>query len=202
MKSICVFCGSRFGAKPSYRAAAERLGELAARAGLDMIYGGGHVGLMGAAADAARRAGGQVIGFIPDDLLRREVGHDKISELVVTDTMSARKDLMIERADAFAVLPGGMGTLDEFFEVLTLRQLGYHDKPMVLINIEGFWDPLLTMMKQIIETDFAGDNVYSMISSVDDVEGFFPAIGVSLPSSAGSGEAPSASLPRLTEGMA
>jgi uncharacterized protein (TIGR00730 family) len=178
MKAICVFCGSQFGNRPSFRSAAARLGELAATAGLQIVYGGGHVGLMGAVADAATSAGGQVIGLIPESLLVREVGHRAISELIVTDTMSARKDRMIERADAFAVLPGGMGTLDEFFEVLTLHQLGYHEKPIVLINIDGYWDPLMSMIELAVEQGFAGDNVYSMIRSVDDVDGFFEAVGI------------------------
>lgn len=201
MKAICVFCGSRFGRQASHRAAAARLGELTAMAGLDIVYGGGHVGLMGTVADAAMRAGGNVIGLIPERLLGREAAHRAISKLVVTDTMSDRKDQMIERADAFAVLPGGMGTLDEFFEVLTLHQLGYHEKPIILINIEGYWDPLMAMIKQTVDHGFAGDDIYAMIRSVDDVEGLFPAIGIEPPSPATSADT-SAALPRPSEALA
>lgn len=189
--SICVFCGSRFGEKPIYRTAAARLGELLALAGLEIVYGGGHVGLMGTVADAAMNAGGHVVGLIPERLMSREVGHRSISELVVTDKMSDRKDQMIERSDAFAVLPGGLGSLDELFEVLTLYQLGYHRKPTVLINIEGYWDPLLAMIQQTVDHGFAGADIHSMITSVDNVEALLPALGLATPK-----PAPAATMPR------
>ena len=139
--SICVFCGSRYGADPRFRAAATRFGELAGSAQIRLIYGGGHVGLMGAVADAAIAAGGEVIGLIPTRLLEREVGHRAITELVVTQDMFERKQQMIDRADAFVVLPGGLGTLDELLEVVTLRQLGYHAKPIVVVNLGGYLGP-------------------------------------------------------------
>lgn len=182
IRSICVFCGSKFGRRPSYQSAAVRLGELAAAAGLEIVYGGGHVGLMGTVADAAMKAGGRVTGFIPERLLELEVGHRDISELIVTKAMSDRKDRMIEHSDAFAILPGGLGTLDELFEVLTLRQLGYHDKPIVLLNIENYWDPLLALIERTVDEDFTGSDVSSMISSVTDVDAFFTAIGVEVTS--------------------
>ena len=139
-----------------YRSDAARLGELCGQNAVDVVYGGGHVGLMGVVADAAMEAGGKVIGFIPERLLDWEVGHHGISELVVTDNMSDRKDKMVARSDAFAILPGGLGTLDELFEVLTLRQLGYHEKPIILINIDGFWDPLAALVRQVVEHGFCG----------------------------------------------
>lgn len=197
VKSVCVFCGSKFGKLPSYRTAAARLGELSALAGLEIVYGGGHVGLMGTVADAAMKAGGHVTGIIPERLLALEVGHHAISELVVTDKMSDRKDQMIERSDAFAILPGGLGTLDEFFEVLTLNQLGYHDKPCILIDIEGYWAPLLSLIKQTVDNGFASPKISSMVRSVNDVEAFFPAIGIDTPPARSS-----AAMPRSVQGMA
>jgi uncharacterized protein (TIGR00730 family) len=179
--SICIFCGSQLGADPRFRAAATRLGELAGAAGLKVIYGGGRVGLMGAAADATMAAGGQVVGLIPARLLEREVGHRAITELIVAQDMFDRKDQMIERADAFVVLPGGLGTLDELLEVLTLRQLGYHAKPIVLVNLAGYWDLLIALMDRIIEQGFAAPSVRTLYRVVDTVEEVLPALGISEP---------------------
>jgi uncharacterized protein (TIGR00730 family) len=176
--SLCVFCGSQFGSDRSFRAAAARLGELAAAAGIKVIYGGGRVGLMGAAADATMAAGGEVVGLIPARLLEREVGHPQITELVVTRDMFDRKDQMIARADGFVVLPGGLGTLDELLEVLTLRQLGYHSKPIVVVNIAGYWDPLLRMVDQIVDQGFAAPSARDLFSSVTSIEQVLPALGV------------------------
>lgn len=178
IRSLCVFCGSRFGAKPRFRAEAARLGERCAEEGIELVYGGGHVGLMGVVADAAIAAGGKVTGLIPKSLLDREVGHHDISELIVTESMSARKDDMIARSDAFAVLPGGLGTLDELFEVLTLRQLGHHRKPTVLINIDGFWDPLDALIRNTVELGFADADVYAMIRTVECADAVLPVLGI------------------------
>lgn len=175
--SLCIFCGSRHGASPAYRAQAERLGELCGQNRIEVVYGGGHVGLMGVVADAAMAAGGKVTGLIPEHLLNREVGHREISELIVTDTMFDRKEQMIARSDAFAVLPGGLGTLDELFEVITLRQLGYHQKPIVLINVDGFWDPLNALIRQVVDGEFAGSDVYPMMQTVADADAVLPALG-------------------------
>jgi uncharacterized protein (TIGR00730 family) len=180
-KSLCVFCGSQHGADRRFRAAAARLGELAAGAGLKLIYGGGRVGLMGAVADAAMATGGEVLGLIPARLLELEVGHRAISELIVARDMFDRKDQMIARADGFVVLPGGLGTLDELLEVVTLRQLGYHNKPIVLVNLAGYWDPLIALVDQVITHGFAAPNVralYRVVASVDEV---LPALGVDAP---------------------
>lgn len=176
--SLCVFCGSRVGQTVAYRDQAARLGQLCAESAVKVVYGGGHVGLMGVVADAAMAAGGEVVGFIPERLLKREVGHQNISDLIVTESMFDRKALMINQSDAFAILPGGFGTLDELFEVLTLRQLGYHEKPIVLINIDGFWDPLNNLMARVIGAGFAEQNVVSMIRSVDDADAVLPALGI------------------------
>ena len=176
--SVCVFCGSQYGADPRYRAAAVRFGELAGAAGLHVIYGGGRVGLMGAIADAAISAGAQVTGLIPARLLEREVGHRAISELVVTRDMFERKAQMIERADAFVILPGGLGTLDELLEVETLRQLGYHDKPIVMINLDGYWDPYLALVERVIDQGFAAPSVRRLIAVVGEVEEALAELGV------------------------
>ncbi len=198
IKSICIFCGSQYGNRDRYRSDATRLGELCAVAGLDIIYGGGHVGLMGAVADAAMKAGGRVIGFIPEHLLAREVGHEGISELIVTKKMSDRKDQMIERSDAFAILPGGLGTLDELFEVLTLHQLGYHQKPAILINSGGYWDPLLALIQRTVDGGFADQSILPMMKSVDHVDALFASLGLDTPLTETKG---GQTMPLSTRGM-
>jgi hypothetical protein len=177
-KSLCVFCGSQHGTDRRFRAAATRLGELAAGAGLQLIYGGGRVGLMGAVADAAMAAGGEVVGLIPARLLEREVGHRAITELIVARDMFDRKDQMIARADAFIVLPGGLGTLDEMLEVVTLRQLGYHAKPIVLVNLAGYWDPLIALVERVVEYDFAAADARGLFQVVASVDEVLPALGI------------------------
>jgi uncharacterized protein (TIGR00730 family) len=144
--SICVYCGSRFGDDPAFEAAARELGTLVAQAGGQLVYGGGRVGLMGTVADAALAAGGHVVGVIPDALMQREVGHAGLSELHVVHTMHERKQRMAERADAFVALPGGIGTLEELYEMWSWQQLGYHDKPVALLNVAGYYDALLDFM--------------------------------------------------------
>jgi uncharacterized protein (TIGR00730 family) len=152
--TVCVFCGSRDGANPAYLAAATALGSAVAGRGWGLVFGGGRVGLMGAVADAALAAGGQVTGVIPDALWRREVGHTGLSELLVVGSMHERKQEMADRADAFIALPGGFGTFEEFFEVLTWAQLGFHAKPCILLDVEGFWDPLAMMVDRATEEGF------------------------------------------------
>jgi len=144
--SIAVFCASANGARPEYRAAAEELGRALASRGLGLIYGGARVGLMGAVADAALAAGGYVVGVIPHVLVDKEVAHQGITELHVTSTMHTRKALMSEKADAFLILPGGYGTFEEMFEVLAWQTLKIHSKPVVLLNVAGFYDKLLEFL--------------------------------------------------------
>jgi hypothetical protein len=146
--SVCVYCGSRHGARESYTAAARRLGQLIGERGWQLVYGGGRVGLMGELADAALAAGARVVGVIPDSLMRREVGHPGLSELHVVQTMHMRKQAMAERADAFVALPGGIGTFEELFEVWSWRQLGYHDQPIGLLEVDGYYEPLLAFMRR------------------------------------------------------
>jgi uncharacterized protein (TIGR00730 family) len=190
ISSICLFCGSRFGGDPVYREAAARFGLLAARAGVDVVYGGGDVGLMGVAADAATEAGGRVIGFIPARLLEREVGHRGITELVVTASMFERKDRMIGLADAFVVLPGGLGTLDELLEVITLRQLDYHDKPIVVVDTGGFFRPFVALIDRVVAAGFATPSCRRLFEVVDDVDEAFHTLGIAEapPSRAAAGE--------------
>jgi uncharacterized protein (TIGR00730 family) len=152
--SVCVYCGSRFGRDPAFAEAARGLGHAIGTRGWQLVYGGGNVGLMGVVADAVLAAGGRVVGVIPDSLMRREVGHSGLSELHVVQTMHERKQLMAERADAFVALPGGIGTLEELYEMWSWRHLGYHAKPIGLLNTAGFYDRLLTFMQQTVHDGF------------------------------------------------
>jgi uncharacterized protein (TIGR00730 family) len=161
--SVAVYCGSRFGDRPAYEAAARSLGRSIAGSGGTVVYGGGRVGLMGALADAALAAGGQVVGVIPQALMDREVGHTKLTELHVVQTMHERKQLMAERADAFITLPGGIGTLEEIYEVWSWQQLGYHDKPVALLNVEGYYDALLEFMRVSHERGFVSTPQYEAL---------------------------------------
>jgi uncharacterized protein (TIGR00730 family) len=154
MRSVCVFCGSRAGSRSEYTSAASELGALLAERGLTLVYGGGNVGLMGRIADAALAAGGKVIGVIPQSLVDREVAHHGVSELRIVHTMHERKALMNDLADAFIALPGGFGTLDEFFEVLTWAQLGIHNKPCGLLNVAGYFDHLLAAANHMAAEGF------------------------------------------------
>ncbi|HEX2330128.1 MAG TPA: TIGR00730 family Rossman fold protein [Candidatus Angelobacter sp.] len=154
IKSICVFCGSSFGARPAYKSAAEELGRLLAGRGIRLVYGGGCVGLMGAIADAALAAGGEVIGVIPDSLMRREVGHRGVTKLHVVETMHQRKALMADLSDAFIALPGGFGTMEEMFEIVTWSQLGIQHKPCGLLNVEHYWADILRAIDHAVEERF------------------------------------------------
>ena len=146
MKSICVFCGGNPGARPSYGAAARRLGEFMAERGMSLVYGGAQVGLMGVIADAVLGGGGEVLGVIPTFLAGKEIAHQGLTELRIVSSMHERKALMAERADAFVALPGGFGTLDELFEILTWAQLGLHQKPCGVLNVDGYFDGLLSYL--------------------------------------------------------
>lgn len=154
LTTICVFCGANSGANPAYRLAAERFGTALARSGRRLVYGGGHVGLMGAIADAVLAAGGGAIGVIPQHLMDREIAHPGLTELRVVASMHERKATMAELADAFVTLPGGLGTLEELFEVWTWGQLGLHRKPYGLLNVERFFDPLLNYLDHAVAERF------------------------------------------------
>ncbi|MBK8149668.1 MAG: TIGR00730 family Rossman fold protein [Acidobacteria bacterium] len=154
MKSITVFCGSNSGFRSEYAEAAKRLGNLFVSDGIRLVYGGGKVGLMGVIADEVMRGGGTVVGIIPDSLERKEVGHREVTELLVVDSMHERKAKMAEFADGFIAMPGGIGTFEEFFEILTWAQLGFHNKPCGILNIAGYYDGLLALCDNAVTEGF------------------------------------------------
>ncbi|HWD59657.1 MAG TPA: TIGR00730 family Rossman fold protein [Stellaceae bacterium] len=173
---LCVYCGSSAGADPRYREAAVELGAGLAARGMELVYGGGRNGLMGALADAVLAGGGRVTGIIPVHLEHREVAHKGLDELVVVTDMHQRKRVMAERADAFAVLPGGVGTLDETIEILSWRQLGLHEKPLFVIDVGGYWSPLAALFEHIVAARFAAPLVPGLVSFVPDVGALFAAL--------------------------
>ncbi|MEL7097566.1 MAG: TIGR00730 family Rossman fold protein [Pseudomonadota bacterium] len=166
--AICVFCGSRSGSNPAFAREAEALGRGMAEAGARLVYGAGDVGLMGVTARAAQTAGGETLGVIPQHLEAREVGKRDLTTFIVTETMHERKKVMFMNCDAVVVLPGGAGSLDEVFEVLTWRQLGLHAKPIVLVNVAGYWDPLIAMIDHVIAHGFADATIKEFITVAED----------------------------------
>jgi len=168
MQRVCVFCGSSAGTKPEYREAAETVGRLLAERGIELVYGGGNVGLMGAVADACLAAGGRVIGVIPQGLMNREVGHPGLTELRVVESMHERKALMADLSDGFLCLPGGYGTWDEFCEILTWAQLGLHGHACGLLNVAGYYDPLLAMADRAFEEGFVREANRQLILADED----------------------------------
>lgn len=154
IRSVCLFCGSRNGLNSRYREEADALGRLLAKNGMELVYGGGHVGLMGTAADACLQAGGRVTGVIPQGLFDREVAHESLTVLHITDTMHARKAKMETLSDAFIAMPGGFGTLDELCEIITWSQLGIHKKPVLLMNTDGFWNGFMTFIDTAVKDGF------------------------------------------------
>lgn len=175
--SLCVYCGSRLGDSPVFEQAARTLGERLAARGGRLVYGGGRVGLMGTIADAVLRGGGQVVGVIPQALMQREVGHAGLTELHVVQTMHERKQRMAERADAFVALPGGIGTLEELYEVWSWQQLGYHDKPVALLNVDGYYDALLRFMDIGHLRGFVSDAQHAALIVDDDAERLLDRVG-------------------------
>ena len=174
--SLCVFCGSRFGTDPGGREVAVRLGELLAREGITLVYGGGGVGLMGLLANAVLQAGGKVVGIIPRFLLQREAGHPALTETLVVETMHERKLEMFERSEAFVVLPGGIGTLEELFEVLSWRTLGLHTKPIVIVDQGGYWESLEALLRAVVEGGFAEPAHLDHLAFVRGLEEVLPTI--------------------------
>ncbi|MFA3917761.1 LOG family protein [Ruegeria hyattellae] len=169
-KSVCVYCGSRSGAMPAYTQAARSFGTMLAHEGWRLVYGAGDVGLMGEVARAAQTAGGDTFGVIPEHLVRREVGKSDLTTYVVTETMHERKKVMIMNAEAVVVLPGGPGSLDELFEALTWRQLGLHDKPILVMNVEGYWDMLRVLVERTIDQGFADPSLGAFMTWVSSPE--------------------------------
>lgn len=175
-QSVCVFCGSSPGANPAYREAARQLGALLAAQGRRLIYGGGNVGLMGIVADAALQEGGTVVGIIPQHLLDLEVGHRGLTELRVVHSMHERKQQMSSLADAFVLLPGGLGSLEEFFEIWTWGQLGLHRKPYGILNVAGYFDGLLTFVDHAVEERFLHPEHRRLVVVSDEPAGLLAAL--------------------------
>jgi len=169
IQRLCVYCGSSDAVADRYQEAASELGARLAAGGIDLVYGGGRVGLMGLLADAALAAGGKVTGVIPRRLVDAEVAHPGVTELLVVDSMHDRKRLMADRADAFAVLPGGIGTLDELFETLSWKQLELHDKPILVVDIGGYWAPLRALLDHIVINRFARERTRQLVRVVASV---------------------------------
>lgn len=170
LKSVGVFCGSSVGAKPEYAACARGVGALLAREGITLVYGGGSVGLMGVAADAALAAGGSVVGVIPRAMVEAERGHQGLTRLHIVETMHERKARMVDVADAFLALPGGFGTLDELFEVITWAQLGFHAKPVCVLNVEGFYAPLAAFLDSVAAGGFILPRFRALVEMADTPE--------------------------------
>ena len=169
-RSVCVYCGSRPGADPAFAQAAAELGRLIAAHGWRLVYGAGDVGLMGTVAREAQAQGADTFGVIPQHLLEWEVGKRDLSTFIVTETMHERKKVMLMNADAVVVLPGGAGSLDEFFEVLTWRQLGLHAKPILLLDVAGYWGPLTTLLDHVVAQGFADESLLDFVTTVATVE--------------------------------
>lgn len=169
IKSVCVYCGSSSRVDQAYKDAAVELGKSLAANNWDLVYGGGRVGLMGLVADSALSAGSKVVGIIPRHIQAREIEHTDLTELHIVDSMHIRKQMMVDRGDAFVILAGGLGTLDEFFEILTWKQLGLHDKPVVMVNINGYWDKMIEAIKFIADQKFMREEDLRMFQVVDTV---------------------------------
>jgi uncharacterized protein (TIGR00730 family) len=168
--SLCVFCGAKMGTNPAHQKAAQATGKAIAEAGWRLVYGAGDVGLMGEVARAAKAAGAATFGVIPTHLLAKEVGKRDLTTFVITETMHERKKVMFMNADAIALLPGGAGSLDEFFEVLTWAQIGLHRRPIWVIDVDGYWQPLLRLMDHIIAQGFADASLRTLFRVIDGVE--------------------------------
>lgn len=181
IRTVCVFCGSSPGARAEHVASAEALGRLLAEAGVGLVYGGGNIGLMGAVARATLAAGGHVTGIIPQFLVDREVMLGDVQELLVTTDMHERKRLMFERSDAFVALPGGVGTLEELVEQMTWAQLGRHDKPILIADLNGFWSPLLSLLDHMSTEGFLRPGLEVPYVVVERVEDILPALEAAAP---------------------
>lgn len=176
IKNVCVYCGSSARADEIFKQASAELGRILAENGVRIVFGGGRVGLMGIVSDAALNNGGEVVGIIPNHIAEKEVAHNGLTELYVVETMHERKQMMVDRADAFVIMPGGLGTMDEFFEIFTWWQLGLHDKPIIIINVAGFWTPLLALIDNIIEHKFARPEDRQHLKFIDSVDGVMDAL--------------------------
>lgn len=181
IRRVCVFCGSLCGGDPAYAAAAREVGETLARAGIGVVYGGGRVGMMGRLADGALALGGEVVGVIPRALMEKELGHAGVTELRIVETMHERKALMASLSDAFVALPGGFGTLEEFFEAGTWAQLGLHRKPCALLNVKGYFDPLLEQLDLCVREGFVHSADRGLLRVAPTAEALLEALRIPFP---------------------
>jgi len=184
VKSVCVYCGASNGASETFLKIATDVGRALGEHRIRLIYGGGGIGLMGAVADAALAAGGEVLGIIPEHLQQAELGHRGLTELKIVDSMHTRKRMMFDLSEAFIVLPGGMGTLDETFEILTWRQLGLHDKPILLVDVAGYWRPLRDLLDHLAAHGFTETLAPRLLQIVPDVAELMTALADARPGGA------------------
>lgn len=176
IKSVCVYCGSSNSVADSFKTLAADVSKALAAHKLTLVYGGGHVGLMGIVADTGLKAGAKVIGIIPEHIKAQEVQHTGLTELHVVSDMHTRKRMMVERSDAFIILPGGLGTLDEAFEIITWKKLKLHNKPIIIFNQAGYWDPLLSLIDRTIKDGFAAPSDRLLFNVVTTIDGLFKAL--------------------------
>lgn len=176
IRTLCVYCGSSQRGKESHREAAVRFGSIMADSGIRLVFGGGRVGLMGLIADSVLAGGGEVVGIIPRFLDQVEIGHNEVTELIVTENMHDRKAKMAQLSDGFVILPGGLGTLDETFEILTWKQLQLHDKPIVIVDLDGYWKPLVDLIDHMVAEDYARPENRDLFRVVAGVEDVLPAL--------------------------
>lgn len=175
-RNICVYCGSSGRAPDVYKEAAVAMGKILGEGGYTLVYGGGSVGLMGLVANSTLSNGGKAIGIIPRHIEAREIGHPDLTELHVVDSMHVRKQMMVDRSDAFIILPGGIGTMDEFFEIMTWRQLGLHDKPIIVVNVNGYWTTIIDMLEVMVREKFLRQEDRDCVVVVESPEQVFEAL--------------------------
>ena len=180
LRSVCVFCGARHGVNPAHTTAARGLGTAIAARGWRLVYGAGDVGLMGEVARAAQDAGATTMGVIPTHLMRRELGKRDLTQLVITEDMHERKKVMFMNSDVIVVMPGGAGSLDEFFEVLTWRQIGLHGKPIFLLDTDGYWQPLIQLLNHVVAQGFAGAEILDSFQTAPDLPGLLARLDTAL----------------------
>lgn len=168
--SVCVFCGSRTGLKPHFKDLAQSVGRKIAEMGCRLVYGGGSIGLMGAVSKSVQENGGKILGIMPQGLLKKEIGKFDLDSLIVTEDMHQRKKLMFTNSDFAIVLPGGIGTMDEFFEILTWSQLGIHNRPIILVDHEKFWEPLISLLQHQVAMGFAESTVFELFQVIDQAD--------------------------------
>ncbi len=168
--SVCVFCGSRTGLKPQFKDLAQSVGRKIAEMGCRLVYGGGSVGLMGAVSKSVQENGGKILGIMPQELLKKEIGKFDLDSLIVTEDMHQRKKLMFTNSDCAIVLPGGIGTMDEFFEILTWSQLGIHNRSIILVDHEKFWEPLISLLQHQVAMGFTESTVFELFQVIDQAD--------------------------------